>query len=96
MIFVGEFVYGEGQKKWDKYVGEFRDGMFDGNGTYFSNDGSRYDKLLYSENDGMLISSYLSYIGEFSAGQKHGRGVMYYTNGESRQGTWSNNKLIGR
>ena len=39
---------------------------------------------------------HLSYIGEFSAGQKHGRGVMYYTNGESRQGTWSNNKLIGR
>ena len=73
--------------------------MFDGNGTYFSNDGSRYDELFYSENDGKLIAKflpYLSYIGEFSAGQKHGRGVMYYTNGESRQGTWINNKLIGR
>ena len=56
--FVGEFVYGEGQKKWDKYVGEFRDGMFDGNGTYFSNDGSRYDEIFYSENDGMLLSFY--------------------------------------
>ena len=72
--------------------------MFDGNGTYFSNDGSRYDESFYSENDGMLLSfyPYLSYIGEFSAGQKHGKGVMYYTNGESRQGTWINNKLIGR
>ena len=69
--------------------------MFDGNGTYFSNDGSRYDELFYSENDGKFLP-YLSYIGEFSGGQKHGKGVMYYTNGESRQGTWSNNKLIGR
>ena len=44
----------------------------------------------------MKFLPYLSYIGEFSGGQKHGKGVMYYTNGESRQGTWSNNKLIGR
>ena len=28
----GEFVYGAGRKKWDKYVGQFRAGMFEGNG----------------------------------------------------------------
>ena len=38
----GEFVYGEGKKKWDKYIGEFRNGMFHGNGTYYFSDGSRY------------------------------------------------------
>ena len=73
----GEFVYGEGNKKWDKYVGEFKNGMFNGNGTYYSNDGSRY-------------------VGGFVDGKKHGRGAMFYRSGESREGTWTKDKLIGR
>ena len=39
----GEFVYGNGKKKWDKYIGTFRNGMFEGNGTYYFSDGNRYE-----------------------------------------------------
>ena len=35
-------------------------------------------------------------MGEFSSGLKNGRGVMYYRTGESREGFWSKDKLIGR
>ena len=51
--------------------------MFNGNGTYYSNDGSRY-------------------VGGFLDGKKHGRGAMFYRSGESREGTWTEDKLIGR
>ena len=27
--------------RFDKYIGEFSNGMFEGNGTYYFNDGSR-------------------------------------------------------
>ena len=36
------------------------------------------------------------YVGEFSSGVKNGRGVMHYRSGESREGFWSKDKLIGR
>ena len=36
------------------------------------------------------------FVGEFSNGQKNGRGVMYYRSGESREGTWTKGKLLGR
>ena len=36
------------------------------------------------------------YVGEFLNGQKNGRGVMYYRSGESREGTWTKGKLLGR
>ena len=34
-------MYGEGQKKSDKYVGEFLNGMFHGRGEYYFHDGSK-------------------------------------------------------
>ena len=40
-------MYGEGKKKSDKYVGQFRDGMFHGRGEYYSSDGSKFTGLLF-------------------------------------------------
>ena len=86
-------MYGEGKKKWDKYVGEFHNGMFHGNGSYYSNDGSRY---IIGENNQVMVKYYFRYEGEFSSGLKNGKGVMYYRSGDTREGTWVKDKLIGR
>ena len=36
------------------------------------------------------------YTGQFSAGLKEGSGVLQYRSGESREGTWRNDKLVGK
>ena len=76
-FLLGEFVYGEGKKKSDKYIGEFRNGMFHGQGEYYSRDGSKF-------------------TGEFSEGLRSGGGVLQYPSGESREGTWATDNLVGK
>ena len=54
-------MYGEGKKKFEKYVGQFRDGMFHGRGEYYFNDGSKYVYyiiILYNVNDAFFESTY--------------------------------------
>ena len=51
-------MYGEGKKKFEKYVGQFRDGMFHGRGEYYFNDGSKYVYyiiILYNVNEGFFL-----------------------------------------
>ena len=53
-------MYGEGKKKFEKYVGQFRDGMFHGRGEYYFNDGSKYVYyiiILYNVNDAFFEST---------------------------------------
>ena len=89
-------MYGEGKKKWDKYIGDFRNGMFHGNGTYYFSDGSRYNiYILGLYLDDLFFLNCRRYVGEFFSGLKDGKGVMYYRSGETREGTWHEDKLSG-
>ena len=47
-------MYGEGKKKFEKYVGQFRDGMFHGRGEYYFNDGSKY-VIQYNVNKSITV-----------------------------------------
>jgi hypothetical protein len=66
----------------DKYVGEFRDDAFHGQGTYAFASG---DKYVGEHNDGKpngqgtyTFASGSKYVGELKDGKKHGQGTYYF------------------
>jgi hypothetical protein len=74
----GTHVYPNG----DKYVGEFRDGMSHGQGTY------------YSLADGEFKGD--KYVGEFRDGMPNGRGTYSYADGDKYVGEWRDGKSHGQ
>ena len=44
----------------------------------------------------MLTSAKFKYDGEWRAGKKHGRGVCYYSDGDTYEGEWANDKWHGQ
>jgi hypothetical protein len=84
----------------DPYVGQWKDGLPDGQGTYTWADGEKYvgewkdglpDGLgTFTTPDGF------KYVGEFKDGDRHGQGTRYAANGEVlQQGTWENHEFVG-
>ncbi len=71
----------------DKYVGEFRDGKFNGQGTYFNlaNNKWKGDKYIGGYKDDMKHGhgNYISasgdeYVGDYKDGRMHGNGTYYF------------------
>lgn len=88
---VGELTYPSGRK----YVGEFRDGKYHGQGTYTSPDGQKYvgefrdDK--YNGQGTFTDAGGNKYVGEFRDGRRHGQGTLWWPDGTIHQsGTWKN------
>jgi hypothetical protein len=92
------------------YDGNFKDDMYDGEGTLFLwNDKTNCERkgrwAFYSGNwirgkmDGKGVRYDLNgdtYDGDFSRGKRKGEGVMYYYNGDIYMGGWDNDLRNGR
>jgi hypothetical protein len=83
----------------DKYVGEFNNGKFNGQGTTIFPNGSKYigewkDDAFSGQ--GTLISSKgKKYVGEFKDNNKNGKGIIYSANGNVEEsGNYKDDKLV--
>jgi hypothetical protein len=97
----GEFTFSNGAKyAGDKYVGEFRDGQYNGQGTYTSSTG---DKTVGEFRDGkpngqgtLTFSNGDKYVGEFSDGMSNGQGTLTLSNGAKYVGDFRDGKFNGQ
>jgi hypothetical protein len=80
-------------------VGEFKDGLPNGQGTLTFTDGSKYVGGFEHDNfSGQGIFTNADgdrYVGEFKAGQADGRGTLYGPDGGIKQsGRWKDAKWV--
>ena len=83
-----------------KYIGQVLNGVPEGKGTIYWNEGSRYEgdwKNNKKEGKGILYwSSGNRYEGEFKNGAYDGKGIMYYTDGDRYEGEWKKDNKEGK
>lgn len=64
------------------YAGQFRGGLFHGNGLLMVDDGTRYDgQFKNGQRDGDGVLTYpdgTGYMGQYKNGKKHGQGTEFY------------------
>ena len=79
------------------YVGEFKKGLFHGNGTLHTQDdyytGQWKNNEYYGR--GHRMSYFGEYIGDFKKGKLDGKGIYYYQSGDVYEGTFKDNKYSG-
>ena len=83
-----------------KYVGQFKNGLMDGFGTYTWSDGSVYEGY-WSEDHQQGRGKYTNkegdlYDGNWQAGEMHGEGVLRMKDGYKFKGIFSNGKKNGK
>ena len=78
---VGTYEWTSGEFKGDKYVGEWKKDLQDGQGTYYF--------LAENEFKGD------KYQGVWKDGKRHGQGTYIYADGSKYVGEWENNKRHG-
>ncbi len=95
----GSINFGDGSFKGDMYVGQFRNNIFSGRGTYSYANG---DKYVGEFKDGRFngqgiytLANGVKYVGEFKDGQFSGRGIYTLDNGAKYVGEYRNNKKNG-
>jgi hypothetical protein len=82
-----------------KYVGEFKDGAKNGQGTYTWLDGNKYvgewkDDTLNGQGT-FTWADGEKHMGEWKDGNRHGLGIVYNANGSiKRSGIYKDNKLV--
>jgi hypothetical protein len=82
-----------------KYVGEFKDGKYHGQGSYLFSDGRRYvGELKDGKRSGQgvfLLLDGTRYIGEYKDDKWNGVGSVYSASGQVLQaGTYEDNRLV--
>ena len=82
-----------------KYVGEFKDGKYHGQGSYLFSDGRRYvGELKDGKRSGQgvfLLLDGTRYIGEYKDDKWNGVGAVYSASGQVLQaGTYDDNRLV--
>ena len=83
-----------------RYVGRFVNGMYNGKGTMFFNNGAfltgewRNGKL--NGKGSFLSEAGVLYIGDFVNGVKEGKGILFYKDNGMIMGSFSNDKQTGR
>ena len=106
----GTYFFEEGQWKGDKYVGTFKNGKFDGQGTYFhlANIVGKGDIYVGEYKDGKRSGQgtyhYLAngpgkgdkYVGEFKGGMRNGQGAYLRANGNVQISEYQNGDRHGR
>jgi len=110
-IYLGKFLYGKkhgfGQInliqpdfKGDKYVGEFKDDKFNGQGTYTYVNGDKYvGQFNDGKGNGQGTYTYANgnkYVGEFKDNKFNGQGTYTYTNGNKYVGEFKDDKFNGQ
>ena len=83
-----------------KYIGQVLNGLREGKGIYYYNNGDKYEgfwknnkkdgKGIYYYNDGNR------YEGEWKNGIKEGKGIYYYNDGDRYEGDFKNDRYDGR
>jgi len=81
------------------YVGEFRNGLRHGHGTFTWTNGDRYvGEFRNDERHGQGTYTYTNgqrYVGEFTAGLRFGQGSLFSSDGRLLQnGVWQNDQLV--
>jgi len=92
----GTFTFGKGQWEGDKYVGEFKDGRFHGQGTYTYADGSKYvGEFKVGNYHGQGTFTFGKgqwegdkYVGEYKDSKRHGHGIYTRADGSKYVGEW--------
>lgn len=86
-----------------KYEGNYKDGLFNGQGTYTWANGDKYEGEF---KEGVRIKGTYTwpekrkgymykYVGEFKNNEFDGKGTAYYVGGETESGIWKNGKFVG-
>ena len=84
-----------------KYVGEFRNNKFNGQGIFFfAKSGSKYvgewrDNKKHGQGT-FTWANGSKYVGEFKGSKRAGKGTRTYPNGDKYVGEWRNNKKHGQ
>ena len=82
----------------DVYVGEFRDGLRNGRGTYTHANGAVYVGEFrdgYLNGQGTLtFPDGDVYVGEFRDGQRNGQGAYTFADGRVDNGIWNNGEFV--
>ena len=98
----GTYVWKSGKYKGDKYLGEHKDGLAHGQGTYFFSKGDKYVGD-WKSNKRHGQGSYTwgprskwagdKYVGEYKDGKRTGEGLVFFANGQIQEGIF-NEQLI--
>ena len=82
------------------YIGKILNGVPNGKGTMYWNDGTRYEgEWKNNKMNGKGIYYYSNgdrYDGDFINGNAEGKGIEYYSNGDKYEGDFRNDKKEGR
>ena len=91
----GTFQYANG----NRYVGDFRNGIPDGQGILYCANGNKYLghwEQNWRQGEGRFIfNEGHEYLGQFHRNQFHGKGSMRYANGDLYEGDWKFNQPEG-
>src|SRR6187402_1705523 len=83
-----------------RYVGNFVNGMYNGKGTMFFNNGvfltGEWKNGKLNGKGSFLSEAGVLYIGDFVNGVKEGKGILFYKDNGMIMGSFSNDKLTGR
>ena len=86
-------------KKW-RYVGQVVNGLREGKGIMYWNNGDRYEGDFRNDKaEGKGIYYYHNgnrYEGDFRNNKFQGEGIFYYNNGDRMFGNYNDNKQIGK
>ncbi len=92
-------VYRDG-KFHSTYVGEFKDGKANGQGTFTGSDGSKYvGEFIDDRQNGQGTETYANgdkYVGGYKDGKKHGQGTYTWANGSKYVGGYKDGKRHGQ
>ena len=94
----GTFTFGP-SSQWtgDKYVGEFRNGKRNGQGTYTFATGDKYvGQHRNGKRHGQGTFTFANgnkYVGEFRNGKFYGQGTFTIADGRIKEGFWKDNKI---
>lgn len=88
----------------DIYQGQFQAGLPHGQGEYFYGGGEKrldkytgeFDQGAFHGRGKYFFANGDRYEGDFANGERSGQGIMFYNTGGYRQGTWRNDRLVGR
>ena len=100
----GTYIFGM-DTEWagDKYVGEFKDGLFNGQGTYTYSSGDKYNGEWKDDKfNGQGTYTYVvgdKYVGQYRNGKLDGKGTFYYLadnefKGVKYIGDYKNDKML--
>ena len=86
-------------KNW-RYVGQVVNGLREGKGIVYYNDGNRYEgDFRNGKREGKGIEYYNNgdrYEGDFRNGKREGKGIYYFNNGDRMMGDYYNDNPIGK